>query len=177
MRQNFMAGILLLLMPFLAQAESTIAGPQSFADLRWQNRVLVACDLARPAYATDLSAALNAIMLSDRANHRRLRVGLIGSDGWTLYAPDPLRSDRAALQIGSGCRLENCREIFPPQEGRHMAERMGCETDHVKIALIGLDGGLKQLWQEVVPSAAEVFALIDAMPMRAAEIARQAKDD
>ena len=58
-----------------------------------------------------------------------------------------------------------------------MAERMGCETDHVKIALIGLDGGLKQLWQEVVPSAAEVFALIDAMPMRAAEIARQAKDD
>ncbi|MEO0466593.1 MAG: DUF4174 domain-containing protein [Pseudomonadota bacterium] len=44
-----------------------------------------------------------------------------------------------------------------------------CEQGEPSLTLIGLDGGVKQRWDAPV-SNTDLFAVIDAMPMRASEI-------
>lgn len=50
----------------------------------------------------------------------------------------------------------------------------GADTDAFEAVLIGKDGGVKQRWLQPV-SPGELFAIIDAMPMRANEISRSTK--
>ncbi len=63
-------------------------------------------------------------------------------------------------------------EPLSPARRRAMRERLGLDASQWHAALIGKDGGVKARYAGV-PELADVFALIDGMPMRRAEARRR----
>ncbi len=70
-----------------------------------------------------------------------------------------------AVSAGCGERDILVLEI----ETAEMREGLGVEADETAILLVGKDGGVKRRWSGAV-APGEVFALVDAMPMRRREM-------
>ena len=73
-------------------------------------------------------------------------------------------------EAASGFR-ERDQMLVEARDGDGLRERFRVAPDAFAVILVGKDGTEKARWPEPV-DAAEVFALIDAMPMRRREIER-----
>lgn len=74
----------------------------------------------------------------------------------------------------NGLAERRVRVLTPaPRVEAALRRQAGVNADGWAVVLIGLDGGVKAKWTERgQPSAQEVFARIDAMPMRQQEMRR-----
>lgn len=137
---------------------------------KWNNRLLVVCERANGAEDPIVFSAQYDQALFDWPGYieRKLILVWIDDSDITSWKPVP-NSDKtksATLLIGNHS-----------DDPTSLRERAACKTvEDPKVLLIGLDGGVKNVWGETV-STVEVFANIDAMPMRALEINRQQSAD
>ncbi len=133
-------------------AESAMAQPDPLLAHRWQHRVLL---VFTPSMASPSSHAISAA-ISDAWHEfqdRDLIVGRSTADGYRLageaVAEDVVSEWRASLGLG---------------------------PEQVNVVLIGKDGGVKATYGSI-PDLAQVFALIDGMPMRRAEMRARSTPD
>ncbi len=165
-RVSFLVTITLIISLFSAVAE-----PVRLSDFKWQNRLLVACDMVsseRPPSDRKFTMQIAKIALADTDRSRRLAIVNIGASSWnvTIDAPDHLSSGYSTLDF----ICPDCGYEFSENHRQQIANRLRCGEGDQVTALIGLDGEIKQTWRDQVPSAETVFALIDAMPMRQQEL-------
>jgi Domain of unknown function (DUF4174) len=118
-------------------------------EYRWHNRVLlIFADQESDEQARQARALLAAATCE--LDERDMVIG------W-LFSPDSNRLGRAALAADSA---EQLRKGF------------GIRTGQFAVLLVGKDGGLKARYDRM-PALNELYALIDAMPMRRSELAAQ----
>lgn len=80
---------------------------------------------------------------------------------------------RAATHVATALGPITTELGFTSVEREREARRYGCETGENSVLLIGRDGLEKRRWAETVQNG-DLFALIDAMPMRRQEMREQA---
>ncbi|MEL7040004.1 MAG: DUF4174 domain-containing protein [Pseudomonadota bacterium] len=122
----------------------------TLADLQWQHRVLVACDLSASDASSDRLTPVYQVIEADADARKLSALVITKSDarfGATPNEMSPLR--------------ENSRG--------DLIQRLDCQHGAPIFAIIGLDGGVKQRWYGAAPTSQAVFDLIDAMPMRVRE--------
>ncbi|MEL6830176.1 MAG: DUF4174 domain-containing protein [Pseudomonadota bacterium] len=167
------------------------AESQILSGFEWKNRPLVVCDLKSNLKGIDETEMTDdfeqpefdyvnsgiEIFAKDQSD-RKLALVIIARKTWMTREWGPEGGPDTSSEAGpitvlasSGIRKEDGEF-----ERLAIARRVGCEPGDQMMALIGLDGGLKQSWRDAPPKPAEVFALIDAMPMRRQEL-RQAADE
>ena len=113
---------------------------------RWKHRVLIAfADDERAPQARELSASLSAAACE--LEDRDMVIGWILSDGRSRVG-DIAVSGEVAGVLRSGLAIQ---------------------TGEFAVLLIGKDGGVKARY-DLAPPLADVFALIDGMPMRRSEM-------
>jgi Domain of unknown function (DUF4174) len=143
------AALVVALAP-LAMADN---GPDDpLAAHRWQHRLLLVFTPsleAAPARALQASLEEAACALADRD----LRIGWLSVADGDRLADQPL-SDGYAARLRSG---------------------LGVGAGDFAVFLVGKDGGIKARYDEP-PALAAVFGLIDAMPMRRAELRERGAD-
>ena len=126
------------------------------AQHRWQHRVLLAFAPALDARAIETQKVkINA----GRAGFTERDMVLIA------VSPNDLREE--------GMSAPRSPDLFR-EEARSLYERFSVEPGTTAILLIGKDGTEKARWSEPV-DLAEVFGLIDAMPMRQREMRERAE--
>ncbi len=127
------------------------AEKDEIARFRWQNRILLVFSTtpALPAYQT---LAYDLTRNQDGVRERDLVVFFVFGDGASRLGEEPL-SDRQA---------ENLRRRFDVR------------PDEFKVVLVGKDGLVKI--NSVAVSLRDLFAVIDAMPMRQREMRDRPSD-
>ncbi|MEO1553582.1 MAG: DUF4174 domain-containing protein [Pseudomonadota bacterium] len=169
-----------------SQAESQI-----LSGFEWTNRPLVVCDLKSNLNAIDVTELTDdfghpefdyinsgiEIFAKDRSD-RKLALVIIDRKNWMTREWDPEGGPDTSSEAGPITVLASSGLGKDDGEAERLAiaKKIGCAPGDQMIALIGLDGGVKQSWRDQVPKPAEVFALIDAMPMRLQEL-RQAAEE
>jgi hypothetical protein len=145
MRYHFL--ILLLFSLFLMMEFQLNA--QHFSQHQWQDRVILihTADVDEDRWKNQL-----AILAADPAGLAERKL--------VVYQIRKGYSRKGTKLQGDWTKMES--PAYPP----------GITTQGFEIVLIGLDGGVK-LRQSELLSLAELYALIDGMPMRRAEIRRQ----
>ena len=145
--QRFLFIVLLFLtLPVQAQAV--------FSELKWNNRVLVLS-------AGDDQGALEEQIFM-------LRDVIDGLEERELIVLE-LRSRVLEQVDGLSPFPFEARILDSRQERRYLQSLFQSDFDQFKLTLIGLDGEVKEVWEEVtVPE--DIFAVIDAMPMRQNEL-------
>ena len=136
----------MLLLLSVWTVESAVAQRNPLDAHRWRHRVLLVFTQSLDAQpALQLSRALEerACEVSDR----ELVIG------W-LSATD-------ASRLGT--------ELVATDVVVQWRARLGVNSDEFTVVLVGKDGGAKARY-EAVPDLAELFAIIDGMPMRRAEM-------
>ncbi|WP_149304763.1 DUF4174 domain-containing protein [Pareuzebyella sediminis] len=124
---------------------------QTWDDYQWKNRILILRD--HSLEAKKLNGQLKVLQSNEKAlKERDLLLFLIVNDG--VYKPDGTKSPLS---------LEDSQS------------RWNYQTDFTGLLLIGKDGGVK-LKRDFIVKPAEIFELIDGMPMRKAEM-RNSKSD
>ncbi|MEO0469465.1 MAG: DUF4174 domain-containing protein [Bacteroidota bacterium] len=113
-----------------------------------------------------LSFSLSGQNLSQYQWENRLLVCLLaeGSEEMLHIQEEKL----SACEAGLKDRQLLLQKVYPQQTLYRKLHR----ADAFEILLIGLDGGVKARWSEPI-DCEEVFALIDGMPMRRAELRRR----
>jgi hypothetical protein len=137
----------------LAIALSLAATPimaAPLAQFQWDKRVLV---LLAEAEAGDLNRQIDMLLRAEPGLQER---------------------DMVVLAV----RGQNVEAVFGNAAGLDaqaiQASIGGDDAELFEAVLIGKDGGVKQRWPQPV-SPEELFAVIDAMPMRASEMRREEK--
>ncbi|MEO0607093.1 MAG: DUF4174 domain-containing protein [Pseudomonadota bacterium] len=168
-----------------SQAESRV-----LSGFEWKNRPLIVCDLKSNLNAIDLSEitdgfrhpAIDYMMLGikifarDRAD-RDLVLIIIDRETWRIREWGPADGNNAwggepvSILSSSGLGTDDGEA-----ERLAIAKKVACDPGEQMMALIGLDGDVKQIWRDAPPTPAEVFALIDAMPMRQNELRKAAEE-
>lgn len=129
-----------------------LADPDPLSAYRWTHRLLVVHVPDTEAGRATLEAFRAS--LHDRLEEVRDRDLLVIPVGDLPRAGDTLRTEVA---LGAAERLE-------------VRRRLGLKDRVAQLVLIGKDGGVKARQSEAVFDLAGVFALIDSMPMRRAEM-------
>ena len=133
------------------------ADPVKFQDFRWQNRFIVDCDLRDDDADRKPGGGFFGIFAADEDNERRLALLVMSPEDWMILR-------------GQDDERERIR--FDQDERARMMSLLNCSDGERVIGLIGLDGGVKRVWRDDIPSVEEIYALIDAMPMRVQEMRR-----
>ena len=129
----------------LTLATAPVLAAVDLSAVRWQNRVLVLFAEAGDGRYAEQQKLLDAVR-DGLAERDMLVLGVTGREVTTLFgAVSGFDSDTLRNIAGGG-------EVF-------------------EVVLIGKDGGVKRRWTTPV-SPQELFAIIDAMPMRASEMRR-----
>lgn len=143
--------ILVFILPISAYAQSNTA---IFKSLKWNNRVLVMSgDESSGPFLEQY------LILADDVK------GLEGRELIVLH-----------LQSQSIGKVKDLSP-FPFQteileennERRFFEQRLGIRSDRFSMVLIGLDGQVKETWDQVT-ALSEIYDVIDAMPMRQDEL-------
>ena len=146
-RRHLTLALLTLTAPLLIPAgQNSMNNP--LKPLRWENRVILytLADEDRPAFAKALADHRNGL--------RERHLVLIGHD---FAIPDEV----PAVPVGA-------------DEWQWLRERYNMEAGATELVLIGKDGGVKERLREI--DLPRLFAAIDRMPMRRAEMRRQRED-
>ncbi len=122
---------------------------------RWQQRLLVLCSPLEGDRVKQQFSTVDWIGFHER----RLSLVALSADGQQVWSSD------AEGKVAEMCELGQ-------RPDADMLARTGCDLSSGGISLIGLDGGVKARWYTPV-SNAELFGLIDAMPMRAREMRQE----
>ena len=149
-------------------ASSSCAGPNPLASYRWANRPLVA--IAPPGderpgrHTTAMLRDVDA--LSDRD------MVLLSAVGMRLTVPfgEPPRPRPMDNLMPDTRRILSFEDMT-----RRLRLCFGVAPDTFAVILVGLDGREKARWSGP-PAPDEVFALIDAMPMRLRELRERADE-
>lgn len=147
------------------------AEPVELSDFHWKNRLIVACDLTGSQVADrDHRFVMTAarIVLDDIDGDRRLAFVNVSEKTWSVMVDSP--DDLSAGISTQNYICPDCDYDYTEAHRQEIARRLACRSDDQVVALIGLDGEIKATWRDQVPSSAEVYALIDAMPMRVQEL-------
>ena len=138
------------------------------------------------ALAIALSLAASPVIAAPLAQFQweeRLLVLLVEADNGALTTQlDMLAKAQDGLaerdMIALAVRGNDVRAIYGSADGLDAqalrSSLGGDDAGPYEAVLIGKDGGVKQRWPEPV-STEELFAIIDAMPMRASEMQRSNK--
>ena len=140
-----------------SQTLGASADPVRLQDFHWQNRLIVDCDLTTRGPITGAARDVFDIVTDDEDNVRRLAVVQIVSESGAIFFVQDLGVESLALES---------------EDRDRMMSLLNCGDGERVIGLIGLDGGVKHVWRDDIPSVDEVYALIDAMPMRLQEMRR-----
>ena len=168
-----------ILLPWLLGAQVS-AQPVTLGDFQWQNRLLIACDLdpeaihpSRKRFATTAARiALQDFAETDGA--RKLALINLGANSWNVLVDGRAFPPAELASLDYIC--PDCEYEYSEAERVTIADRLACRAGDQMLALIGLDGQIKQTWRDAVPPADDVFALIDAMPMRQLELQQAPRD-
>ena len=131
----------------LTLASSPVLAAADLAAVQWKNRVLVLFGDADNAQYGEQQGLLEAVR-DGLAARDMLVLGVTGQSVATLFGNV------------SGFDVDAVRNIAD-----------GISDEPFEAVLIGKDGGIKQRWSTPVSPEA-LFAIIDAMPMRASEMRR-----
>lgn len=127
-------------------------------DAQWRNRIIVTCSKSEPGGDVSFGAAyIDGI---DRA-------GFIDRDILILHV---LQKPRSGILAIAPTQQPQMKILKDEDQVAHVVKRAKCKSDKNAVALIGKDGQLKKVWRGRGPSNAELFGLIDAMPMRKMEM-------
>lgn len=131
---------------------------ETLEQAQWKHRIIITCS---QAHSADVSSfGINYVEQIDRR-------GFVDRDIMLLHVlPKPREGVLAITETPS----PKIWIINDWQEVQDIKQKARCARDMNSIALIGKDGGLKKTWSQTGPSNAELFALIDAMPMRQQEM-------
>lgn len=131
----------------LSIAASPVAAAAGISALQWEKRVLVIfADTRLPAYCEQI---------------RHLKSALAGLD----------ERDLVVLTV-SGDSVETVFGEAPHINATSIRRSLGADGSAFEVVLVGKDGAAK-LRRTLPISVAELFATIDAMPMRANEMVRR----
>lgn len=122
---------------------------QNLEKHQWKNRLIV---LLSPSYQQEeLLKQLRVLKAGEAGlNDRRLIIYQVSPSGYKIGLDDPAEHPLTAGAF----------------------DRFSDPNDGFALYLIGLDGGIKMENRQPV-SLADIFALIDTMPMRRAELSRR----
>lgn len=127
-------------------------------DALWNNRLLAVCVEAGASIETPIMQV--QYDSADWAEYldRDLILVWVAQDelfSW-IVIPQPSKRLTVAATLTS-------------EDKTNLRQRIKCTGEAEFVALVGKDGDLKRTWQGVAPND-EVFAAIDAMPMRRSEV-------
>ncbi|MEM9740165.1 MAG: DUF4174 domain-containing protein [Pseudomonadota bacterium] len=155
-----MSALVALSAVVLSKAKADPAGRRGdlLGETRWENRLLLICGEKDAALGSTLQQAQFEGL--DWAGFEERKLTIIG------VSPDmSMVFDTASfVDISREPSTQTLRDADVD-----LVQIAKCEHGAPSLTLIGLDGGVKQRWESPV-SNADLFALIDAMPMRASEI-------
>lgn len=163
--------IMALLMSLSLPLFSAAAEPVRLSDFKWKNRLLIGCDRVnseRHPRHRKLAIDLVKIALADTDRSRKLAIVNVDTSSWSVLVDAPEHLSTGYTSLDYIC--PDCGYAFPEDHRRQIVNRLVCAEGDQVTALIGLDGQIKQAWRNEPPSADQVFALIDAMPMRQQEL-------
>ena len=137
------------------------------------------------ALAIALSLAASTVMAAPRSQYqweKRILVLLGENRGSDLDRQEEILrqaveglADRDMLLLSlQGDRTETLFGAAAELDAQAVRESIGWDGSAFQAVLIGKDGGVKQRWPQPV-SVEELFAVIDAMPMRANEMRQSEK--
>ena len=155
MKKLFGSIIALGLIAHLYGLFGAAADPVRLQDFQWKKRLIVDCDLRGDKGDEKNAESLLRILQDDEDNLRRLALVEVSPERWVVIFAKA--DGQEAMKID-----EQDRDRF--------VSLIQCDAGQRVIALIGLDGGVKQIWRDEMPSSEAVYALIDAMPMRLQEM-------
>jgi hypothetical protein len=138
-------------------------GESPLANAAYQNRLLVICtgDDTGPTGIPMYGAQYEAVS-SDWAGYHERDLIFVWLRDNVLTNWTPFRSSDGAISV---------RQLAESEDTANLRQRTNCKPGNRGIHLIGKDTGLKKSWSMPL-SNQEVFALIDAMPMRQSEMQR-----
>lgn len=136
-------------------------GDSPLADAAYQNRLLVICtgDDTGPTGIPMYGAQYEAVSSDWAGYHER--------DLIFVWLRDNVLTSWTPFQVSDGA--VSVRQLAERNDTANLRERTNCKAGNRGVHLIGKDTGLKKSWPTPV-SNQEVFALIDAMPMRQQEM-------
>lgn len=156
---KFFGAILFFLLTCLGISAGQSDYPQdTLEQAQWKHRIIITCS---QAHSADVSSF--GIKYLEQIDRR----GFVDRDIMLLHVLPKPREGVLAITETPAPKIWL---IDDWQEVQDIKEKARCARDTNSIALIGKDGGLKKSWTQSRPSNAELFALIDAMPMRQQEM-------
>lgn len=120
----------------------------------WKNRLLVVC--------VEAGAAIDAPIMqaqydsADWAEYLDRELILVWAAQNELFSWTPLQQPDGRLAVATS---------LTDEDKTNLRARIRCTGEAEFTALVGKDGDLKRTWDGPAPNA-EIFAAIDAMPMR-----------
>mgnify|MGYP003700830331 CR=1 FL=1 len=139
--------------------------PDALENAPWNNRLLVVCDAdfaadgeSDPPFTFAHYQAMQA-NLEGYIDRDLILVWLTPSSitSWT-----PLTADREGMKAALRIQIHD-------DDTTNLRDRLSCKQVTNQVTLVGKDSGVKRVWNGEAPIE-EVFAAIDAMPMRQREM-------
>ena len=146
-------------------AKALGAGGNVLADAQWEHRLLAICGAQSAALGSELQLSQFAEIDWSGYLERKLLVVGVSSDAVSVAYIE---------RLPNGDTFPGVVKFYEHKDLR-LVRAANCESGEPSLSLIGLDGGVKEKWYEPVPND-ELFAIIDAMPMRAQEMWRDVQE-
>ncbi|MEL7108146.1 MAG: DUF4174 domain-containing protein [Pseudomonadota bacterium] len=157
----FLAG---LVSPIAATAQSVglAEAKNPLLKAQWNHRLVIVCEADDGVTDPVLATAQYEAAFEDWPGYieRDLILVWVSQDDIMTWYPKPHRFKAATLLIG-----------YYDTDETNLRGRTGCDADTNFVALIGKDGDVKAKSASII-SNNDLFALIDAMPMRLQEMRR-----
>jgi len=147
-----------------AQIVGFAEAPDPLEDATWNNRLLIVCEESRGQGDPPIISAQYDEASWDWGGYldRKLILVWLTPDDAMSWNPVPNPDPNKVATLMMRFHAEDKTQLIP---------RTDCVTGRSHVSLIGLDGEIKRVWEDAV-SNDDLFALIDAMPMRAEELRR-----
>lgn len=153
----------------LAQTVGFSEAPDALEHASWKNRLLVTCERSLGVEDPIIFGAQYDEAFKDWPGYiaRDLILVWVDQNGITSWTPiESTQPNKAATLLIGG----------HDDDPTGLRGQVGCEKiSETSISLIGKDGEVKKVWNNPV-SNKDLFAIIDAMPMRQSEMRPQAID-
>jgi hypothetical protein len=146
-----------------AQGVGIAEASSPLSDAKWNRRILFICTaIDEPESAPFMQAQYDRVDWAGFLD-RDLMVVWATQNDLTSITPHPHPTKAATLAW-----------MYHEPQDANLLKRTSCSGEDNFVALIGKDGGVKARWDNAV-SNEDLFAIIDAMPMRQSEM-RAAED-
>lgn len=176
--------VLALLLSTLSAAPA-LASDQNdpLADWQWNKRLLVSCMIEEAAFDPDQKAPVYKFIDWTGFDERNLLLVEMRQNSIHTVQHVTIKKDKRVKILIKSENSENdfeerailnglTRRLHGDNDNR-LRRLASCQKDD-EFILIGKDGTVKRVWQNIVPMD-ELFATIDAMPMRQREMREQGK--